>query len=174
MFADPYTNIERAKIAEGMTVADFGSGVGYYALAMAEKVGPYGKVYAIDVQDQHLSALSNEASRRGIKNIEIIRGDLESKNGSGLLPASVDRVVMSNMFFQADHPEKIAAEARRVLKGHGKAVVIDWADSYNQIGPHPDHVISPREIEKAFAVNGFILEEVFDAGSHHFGILFKM
>jgi hypothetical protein len=35
-------------------------------------------------------------------------------------------------------------------------------------------VISPREIEKAFAVNGFILEEVFDAGSHHFGILFKM
>lgn len=174
MFADPYTNIERAKIAEGMTVADFGSGVGYYALALAERVGPYGKVYAIDVQDQHLASLSNEASRKGFKNIEVIHGNLETKNGSGLLPASVDRVIASNMFFQADHPEKIAEEARRVLKGNGKVVVIDWADSFNQIGPHPDHVISTKEIEKAFAVNGFVLEEVFDAGSHHFGIVFRM
>ncbi len=174
MFSDPKKNISEMFIAEGMTVSDFGAGVGFYALALAEKVGEYGKVFALDVITDHLSKIQHEAERRGLKNLEVIHSDLELPNGSGLLGGSIDRVIITNVLFQTDHPERVIAEARRVIKRTGKVGVIEWIESFDMIGPHPDHVMSESETLTAFTKEGFILEKKFDSGSHHYGLLFKL
>lgn len=173
MFSDPLKNISQMYIGEGMHVADFGAGMGNYTLAIAKKVGEYGRVFAVDVQGEHLSALKNEAKRKKLHNIELIHSDLEQPNGSCLPDNLIDRVVIVNMLFQNEHPEQIAKEAKRILKSKGRVCVIEWIDSFNQIGPHPDHVL-PREMAmKVFYDAGFELEKGFDAGSHHYGLLFK-
>jgi ubiquinone/menaquinone biosynthesis C-methylase UbiE len=174
MFSDPESVIAQSYVGEGMTVADFGAGAGFYALALSKRVGEYGRVFAIDVLPDHLKKLVNEASRAGLHNIEVIQSDLETEKGSGLLTASVDRIIIANTLFQADHPEKIVNEAKRVLKASGKVAVIDWVDSFNQIGPHPDNVITKDEARKHFEKAGFVLESFIDAGSHHYGMLYVL
>lgn len=174
MFSDPESVISQSYIAEGMTVADFGAGVGFYALALAKKVGEYGRVFAVDVLPDHLRKLANEAAHQGFHNIDVIQSDLESDKGSGLLTASVDRIIVANTLFQAEHPEKIVKEAKRVLKHDGKIAVVDWIDSFNHIGPHPDNIITKEEARKYFEDEGFALESFIDAGSHHYGMLYSL
>ncbi len=173
-FSDPESNIKQMNISEGMDVADFGCGVGFYSLALAKRVGPYGHIYAIDIQPEHLSKLKKEAVHRGYDNVEIIRGNLEAPGGSGLLAHSVDRVVISNVLFQVDDMFLVAEEARRIIKPSGLVGVIDWTESFKQVGPHPDHVVDADRIKKVFELTGFQLVSRLDAGSHHYGFLFKI
>lgn len=161
-------------IAEGMHVADFGCGVGFYSLALAKRVGPYGYVYAIDIQSDHLQKLKKEAIHRGYKNIETIKGNLEMPGGSGLLAHTVDRVIVSNILFQVDDMFLVAEEAKRILKPSGLVGVIDWTESFKQVGPHPDHVVDPERVKKVFELAGFELVSRLDTGSHHYGFLFKI
>jgi ubiquinone/menaquinone biosynthesis C-methylase UbiE len=100
MFSDPQKNIEQFAIDPGLSVADFGSGAGFYALALSRAVGPTGHVYAIDVQQDLLIKLKNEAIRQNISNIEIVLGNVEENKGSQLKDNSVDRVVIVNILFQ--------------------------------------------------------------------------
>lgn len=174
MFADPKKIISQAFIGEGMLVADFGAGTGYYTIPLAQKVGEYGKVFALDVQADHLSKIKNEATRLGLKNVEIMHVDLEHETGSGLSQALVDRVIITNVLFQTDHPEFVVAEARRVLKRTGKIVIAEWADASNPIGPHAMHVIGKSKIVSMCRSAGLTLEKEIDAGSHHFGLLMKV
>lgn len=172
MFSDPGKVIQQLYVAEGMTVADFGAGIGFYALQLARKVGPYGRVFAIDVDTDHLRKIKNEAAKEGMNQLEVIQGDLEAQKGSGLVSASVDRIVIANVLFQAHEPELIVKEAKRVLKHNGKIAVVEWAESFNQIGPHEDHVFVQEEARGIFEKNGFVLESFIDAGSHHYGLLY--
>ncbi len=41
----------------GETIADVGAGTGYFSLPLAQAVGPQGKVYAVDAQDEMLALL---------------------------------------------------------------------------------------------------------------------
>ncbi len=174
MFADPEKVISQIYLAEGMTVADLGAGIGFYSLILARKVGPYGKVFAVDVQKDYLRKVKNEAERAGFENVDVIQGDLEMPKGSGLVSASIDRVLISNILFQSAYPENIAKEAKRILKHDGKIAIVDWSDSFNQLGPHPDHVITKEETQKIFEKNGLQFESYLDAGSHHYGMIFKL
>ncbi len=174
MFSDPEKVISEMFVAEGMTVADFGSGAGFYTLALAKKVGPYGRVFAIDSHPDFLRRIKNEATRKGLQNVEVVQGDLESKKGSGLVSASVDRIVIANTLFSLENLDEIVLEAKRVIKHDGKVVVIDWNESYGQIGPHPDHVVTKDEAREIFEKEGFHLESFVDAGSHHYGMLYVL
>lgn len=173
MFSDPEKVITELFVCEGMTVADFGAGVGFYALPLARRVGPYGRVFAIDVMGEFLRKIKNEAARAGLVNIEVIQGDLEAQNGSGIQAASVDRIVIANTLFQCDNPARIAEEAKRVLKHDGKLAAIDWHESFSQLGPHPDHIITKEEARHLFENAGFRFESFINAGSHHYGMVFS-
>lgn len=174
MFADPEKIVSQIFLTEGMTVADFGAGIGFYSNILARKVGPYGKVFAVDVEKDHLKKIKNEAVRAGFENIEVVCGDLEMPSGSGIMAATVDRVLISNTLFQSAYPENIVKEAKRVLKHNGKIAVVDWSDSFSQLGPYEDHVLTHDESRKIFEKNGFKLEAYIDAGSHHYGMLFVL
>ncbi len=174
MFSDPDKVIKEMFVAEGMTVADFGSGVGFYAIPLARRVGPYGRVFAVDAMGEFLRKLKNEAVRAGFNNIEVIQGDLEVIGGSGLLTASVDRIIIANTLFQTDIPLQVVLEAKRIIKHSGKVAVIDWQDSFGQIGPHADHVITKEETRELFEKNGFTFESFIDAGEHHYGMLYSV
>jgi ubiquinone/menaquinone biosynthesis C-methylase UbiE len=173
MFSDPDTIINQMYISEGMTTADFGCGAGFYTIRLAKKVGPYGRVFAIDTHGDLLRKIKNESVHSGLQQVEIIQGDLESVAGSGLLSASVDRVIVSNVLFQVDNPQKVLEEAKRILKHDGKVAIVEWQDSFSQIGPHLDHVISENEIKDICEKVGLVLEGNIDAGTHHYGLLYK-
>lgn len=58
-------------ISTGQVAADLGCGPGFYTLALAERVGPTGKVYAVDFDEQFIRALEEKVEQESYSNIEI-------------------------------------------------------------------------------------------------------
>lgn len=157
-----------------MKVGDLGTGTGHYARAAAAIVGSSGKVYAIDVQEDILKHLKLNTHEQHQRTIETVWGDFEKPGGSHLRDASLDAIILANTFFQIENRFGLLSEIKRVLKPGGKLLVIDWASSYGGMGPVPEKVVPEYEAE-AFFINGdFHKEESFQAGPHHYGIVFSM
>jgi len=175
MFSDPEKNIEQFSLGKGMYVADFGAGSGFYSFAAAKEVGETGKVYAVDVQKDLLEKLKNEARKmRHLANIEIIWADIEHLGGTRLREGSMDAVIAANIFFQIENKDGACMEIRRILKNNGRALVVDWSASFNNMGPHADHVFSKDAAMKLFEKHGFTLDrEIVASGAQHYGIIFR-
>ncbi len=172
MFSDPKKNIAELSINDGMNVVDLGAGSGFYTIEVAKKVGPRGIVYAVDVQDDLLNKLKNSAKLVGLRNIEVISGNIEKIGGTKLREAIADRVILSNTLFQINPADRdnLALEIKRLLKSNGKLMVIDWT-----VGSplSPKTAVLPMLSEGIFQKAGFLLEKNFDAGDHHYGLIFK-
>ncbi len=172
MFSDPQKNIAELGVVDGMKIADLGAGSGFYTIEAVKKVGSRGMVYAIDVQQDLLSKLKNSAALVGLRNIEIIWGNIEKIGGTKLRESLVDRVVLSNTLFQVDASDRdnLALEIKRILKSGGKLMVIDWETG----SPLSPKTLVPRMLaEGIFQKVGLQLEKTFDAGDHHYGIILK-
>lgn len=176
-FAHPYRNVLALGIEPGMLVADFGSGSGAYVLAVAKQLENSGHVYAIDVQQDLLRRIKNEAHGRGYKNVEIIWSDLEKPGGSKIADIHLDLVLISNILFQVEEKKTILTEAWRILKPTGKLAIIDWSDSPpaggRRMGPTKKDVVKKEKALELARSAGFEPVKEFDAGAHHYGLVLR-
>lgn len=157
---------------EGMKVGEFGAGSGHYTRAVAAIVGRSGRVYAIDVQEELLKHLKLNSHEQHQHIIETIWGDIEKVGGTKLRAASLDAIILANTFFQIENRFGLLAEIKRTLKSGGKLLVIDWAGSYDGMGPVIDKVVPEHEAEDFFINGGFYKVKSFRAGPHHYGLVF--
>jgi ubiquinone/menaquinone biosynthesis C-methylase UbiE len=172
-FVEPAKVVAYFELRPDTQVADFGAGTGAYALLMSRAVLPNGKVYAIDVQKELLITLKNAIQTEHIGNIELLWGDIETLGGTKLGDQMIDFVLISNVLFQTKAGYQIALEAKRVLKVGGRVGVIDWTESFGNMGPTPDMVVTADEAKKIFESAGFQWEKDFPAGDNHYGLIFK-
>lgn len=172
-FSDPTKNIDQFALGPGMEVADFGAGAGYYAVAAAEAVGEHGAVYVIDIQRELLTKVTNLATPAQKKVLNYICANLEEKNGSTLREGALDAVIMSNLMFQVGDKQAVLTEAYRVLKEGGRALVIDWSESFGGLGPEEGHIVSKDTVLELAADVGLALQEEIDAGEYHYGLILK-
>lgn len=172
-FLIPAQVLHAAKLSEGMTVADFGAGSGFFTRAAARAVGEHAKVWAVDIQQDLLPRIKNIALAEGLKNVEVVRGDLESQKGSGLPDEFCDFIVVSNMLFGAEDKAAVAREVARVLKRGGRALVIDWTDSFGGLGPHKDHVLSQATARTICEDAGLTYVQDIPAGAYHWGFVVR-
>lgn len=173
MFSDPQKIIEQCSIQAGMEIADFGSGSGFYTMASAKALISTGRVYAIDAQKDLLTKLKNNTAREGLYNVEVIWGDIEKIGGTHLRENSIDLVLMCNVIFQLEDKQSAIVEMKRVLKSGGRALIVDWAESFGGIGPRADLVFKKDNAIQIFEKNGFHLDREVAAGAHHYGLIFK-
>ena len=74
--------VERLALQPGANVLDVGCGAGASAIPAAEKVGPNGRVVAVDLADRLLEIARRKVASRKLENIEFRRGDmLASRDG---------------------------------------------------------------------------------------------
>lgn len=156
-----------------MQVADFGCGPGFYSVALAEAVGPNGRVWALDVQKEMLELVRSKARRARFLNVIPLWADLEKPGGSKLAEESVDAIFMSNILFQTQNKKTMLSEAFRVLKTGGKIAIIDWSDSAAGAGPRAETVIKRGSAEKILEETGFTRAGEFPAGDYHYGLIYK-
>lgn len=115
--------IDSFGLEPGMVVADIGAGSGVISTRMAERIAPEGTVLAVDIQQEMLDALSLKCRRLGIENIEPIRGTTRSP---GLKPASVDLVVMVDVYHEFDFPYEMLLEIAQSLKPGGRVAFVEY------------------------------------------------
>ncbi len=155
------------------SVGDFGSGSGFYSLALAKMVGDSGRVYAIDIQKDLLAKIKNEAAKSHLFNIEIIWADFEAPLGTRLKENTLDRAIISNTLFQIENKEDFLSEVARVLRPSGKVMVVEWADSFGGLGPEKNKILPKEKCLKLLQKAGFVLEKEIKAGAHHYGFVMK-
>ncbi len=171
MFSDPRHNIEQLGLSDGMIVADLGSGAGFYSFEAARAVAPMGKVYAVDVQKDLLDRLKKEAQKNHLRNIDIIVGDLDHLGGTKIRENLCDVAIVSNVLFMLEDKKTFLTEVRRILKGKGRILLIDWSASFSLMGPHPEHVVYKDTALMLLKEAGFVFEREISAGAHHYGII---
>ncbi|MCD6410491.1 class I SAM-dependent methyltransferase [bacterium] len=170
LFLHPEKILSQLNLKSDMVAADFGCGAGGFTIPLAKKLFN-GIVYAIDIQEEPLSALSGVARSEGLVNIKTILGDLENPKGSKLPENSIDLVLMVNLLFQVENKEGVLREAKRVLKPRGQILVIDWKKD-SPFGPTQGRLSSESVIRIA-EKQGLVLVKEIDAGTYHWGVLLE-
>jgi ubiquinone/menaquinone biosynthesis C-methylase UbiE len=172
-FADPQKIVAQLGLVPGDRVADLGAGNGEFTFASSRIVGNAGRVFAIEVQKDLVTRVKNAARGMDLPhNIEVIWGDVEEIGGTSLRDASVNAVIASNILFQLDEKDNFATEINRIMKPNGRLLVIDWSESYGNMGPRREMVVTRESAEKLLEKHGFALERAIDAGDHHWGVCF--
>lgn len=115
--------VESLDLEPGMVVADIGAGSGVISAMIADRIGPDGKVLAVDIQQEMLDALAERCAKSGITNIEGILGTVQSPK---LKPASVDLAIMVDVYHEFDFPYEMLKEIARSLKPGGRVVFVEY------------------------------------------------
>ncbi|HWN19681.1 MAG TPA: methyltransferase domain-containing protein, partial [Gemmatimonadales bacterium] len=66
-----------AQLQAGETVLDLGSGGGIDVLLSAQRVGPTGKAYGLDMTDEMLALARENQKKSGLANVEFLQGEIE-------------------------------------------------------------------------------------------------
>jgi len=107
-------------VQKGQVAADIGCGWGYYSFALADLVGPEGRVYAIDLARKCVLAIKKKAEKRGCQVVEAYESTAADLNV--IKDGSVDFIFANGLLcsMAADRPSAVA-EIKRILKPTGRA-----------------------------------------------------
>lgn len=115
--------VDALRLRPGQRVADIGAGTGFCVRLMAERVGPQGVVYAVDIARNFVDAIERRAKQEGQT---WIHGVVNPPDRTGLPEGSVDLVFTSDTYHHFEHPQAMLASIYRSLRPGGELVVIDF------------------------------------------------
>lgn len=156
---DCATMLAELGVKPGMTVCDMGCGNGFYALKLAEMVGPEGKVIAVDIQPEMLRLLQARAAEEGIDNIERILGEIDNPK---LEAETVDLILCVDVYHEFSHPEEMLSHMRKSLKPEGQLVLVEFRMEDPNVPIKKLHKMSKRQVLKELKPNGYKLAKEFE------------
>lgn len=111
-----------AELREDETVLDLGSGGGIDVLLSANRVGPTGFVYGLDMTDEMLEVARGNAKEAGATNVEFLKGYIED---IPLPSESVDVVISNCVINLSVDKQQVFTEIQRVLRPSGRVGITD-------------------------------------------------
>lgn len=139
------TLVNTLPLKPGMQVADVGAGSGVIARMMAPRVLPGGIIYAVEIQQEMLDRLLKEAGRVGIKNIKPILG---SEKTPKLPPASIDLVLMVDVYHEFSYPFEMMRSIGEALKKGGWVALVEYRGEDPEVPIKADHKMTLAQIRK--------------------------
>lgn len=140
-------------VKPGMVIGEPGAGSGYMTFYLAGRVGKEGKIYANDISRSALDELESRARREGVKNIEIVMGELEDP----LFPVKdLDMVIMVYVLHMLDKPVEFMQNVKKYMKPDTPLVIIER--NTHQDRGHAPSFMSNQQILATLQESDFVLE----------------
>lgn len=114
---------DRAGFGTGARLLDLGCGPGFASLELAARVGPQGRVLAVDESPRFIGALVREAGRLGV---EQLTARVEKAQELRLEPASLDGAFARWIFCFLRHPAPVIDRVVSGLRPGGRLVIWDY------------------------------------------------
>ncbi len=162
-------------VEKGMTVADIGSGPGFMEPYFVEAIGPLGKLYAEDIQQDFLDKVEAKVEENGWKNVEtILGGQVDPKLPKG----EIQLAFILDAYHHFEQPVKTMKKVRQSLAPGGRLAMIDFYRSRK----HPTmseerlkgHIREDRDgFAKEIESAGFELIRHFDHLPHQYVLIFE-
>lgn len=165
--------LDKAQVSDKTKIADLGCGTsGHFVFPAAERVGKYGKVYAVDILKTTLENIKKRARLEHMENVETVWSDVEVFGATKIESGSLDVVMLINTLYQSHKRVEIIRESIRMMKKEGRLVVVEWKDISIPMGPPSEEKVKAELLKRAAQKLGLHIEEEFDAGPYHYGLIF--
>ncbi|MGH9711706.1 MAG: class I SAM-dependent methyltransferase [Candidatus Acidiferrales bacterium] len=107
----------------GTIVADIGAGDGEYSFVAAEKVGPSGRVYATEIDQEKLKVLRADVAKRKLSNVVVLEGaEADTK-----LPSDCcDAIFLRHVYHHITQPREFDKNLVRSLRPGARLAIIDF------------------------------------------------
>ncbi len=140
--------IAKAGISPGMVCVDLGCGAGALSIPLSKAVGEKGKVYAVDTAGDVLDIIRE---KNPPDNLVVLQKDAA---GTGLNASIADRCFMVLLLHEVP-PEGVIAEAYRLLKSGGRAIILEWRMDFDSPRPPRNERIDTDRMELLLTQAGF-------------------
>ncbi len=142
--------IKLLALQPGDVVADIGSGTGYVTRPLARAVGPTGRVHAVEIQREMLALMQERLRAEGITNVVSTLGTVTDPS---LPDASVDLILMVDVYHEFSHPYEMVAAMTRSLKPGGRLVFVEFKGENPWVPILPLHKMTEAQVKKEVAVH---------------------
>jgi len=142
-------------VKPGSRFLDLACGFGHYSLALADRIGEKGLVYAVDLWPEGIASLNREIAKQGIRNIQPIVADM--RNRLPIEESSIDACLLATILHDLSKEDRSAAlqEIVRLLKPGGMLTIIEFKKIAEGPGPPLKIRMGEEEIEALVAPYGF-------------------
>lgn len=164
---NPEAILAKAGLKPGMTMVDVGCGQGYFTIPAARVVGREGQVYGIDVDEEALEHLEQKASSAGL-NVKTLAGEAES---TVACEGCADIVFFGICLHDFHEPDRVLANAWRMLRPRGRLANLDWKKAPMEGGPPVKIRFSERKASSLLQDARFDVESVEDISGRYYLIL---
>lgn len=166
----PETAVDKIGLKTGMTVADVGTGVGYFAVRLSKRVGTEGKVYAVDVQPEMLALLKERTAKAKIENVIPVLG---SDSDPKLPKKALDVILMVDVYHELSQPQSMLQRIREALKDDGRLILLEYRKEDPHIPIRSEHKMSIEEAKMEVEAEGFHLDKVLNDLPRQHILIFK-
>jgi arsenite methyltransferase len=116
--------LKTLNIQPGQTIADIGSGGGFFTFLFSHLVGEKGTVYAIDTNEEFLDYINNQAVENGLTNIKMV---LATKDVASISHHKVDLVFVRNVYHHLQNRIHYFTEVKQLLSPSARVSIIEYS-----------------------------------------------
>jgi predicted methyltransferase len=150
----PEQIMDHLRIGEGSVVADLGAGGGWFTIRLAQRVGPNGRVYAEDVQQEMIGSINRRVEREGLTWVKTVLGTPVDPQ----LPGPVDVVLIVDAYHEMDDPVTLLRNVRKALKPRGRVGIVEFTKDGHGPGPPMEERVDPDKVIADAKAAGLRLE----------------
>jgi len=165
----PGTVMRLLGLQRGDTVADIGAGTGYFTRLLSSVVGPQGRVYAVDIEQEMLDYLRG---RKDLVNPDNIVPVLAAPDDPKLPAGELDLIFTGNTWHHLDNRPEYLKLLRRALKPYGRLAIVDWREGDLPEGPPPDHKVARETVVAELQEGGWTLTSESVALPYQYFLIF--
>ena len=143
--------VDALRLRPGDVVADFGAGSGYFTWRIAQRVGPAGRVHAVEVQPLMLELLQANLTRRGLA--DRVLPVLGTASDPKLPEGALDLILLVDVYHELEFPFEVTAALARALKPGGRLVLVEYRGEDPEVPIKPLHKMTVAQVRRELAVH---------------------